>query len=37
MSTFVRDSVEARLRMNIPYIDTWPQVKEILTKHFQKA
>lgn len=24
---FLRDAVETRLRMNIPYIDTWPQVK----------
>ncbi|XP_008309825.1 ubiquinone biosynthesis protein COQ9, mitochondrial isoform X2 [Cynoglossus semilaevis] len=27
---FLRDAVETRLRMNIPYIDTWPQAMSIL-------
>ncbi|GCB82991.1 hypothetical protein scyTo_0023627, partial [Scyliorhinus torazame] len=27
---FVKDAVEARLRMVIPYIDTWPQAMSIL-------
>lgn len=31
---FLKDAVELRLRMLIPYIDTWPQVSATLKKDF---